>query len=57
MSIGHDIKTGETYAEEYGTQVRGQMSMEDYQKQEEESASAEGETEKTVVDFRAARQA
>ena len=57
MSIGHDIKTGETYAEEYGTQVRGQMSMEDYQKQEEESASAEGETEKNVVDFRAARQA
>ena len=57
MSIGHDIKTGETYAEECGTQVRGQMSMEDYQKQEEESASAEGETEKTVVDFRAARQA
>ena len=57
MSIGHDIRTGETYAEEYGTQVRGQMSMEDYQKQEEENTSAEEETEKTVVDFRAAKQA
>lgn len=56
MSIGRDIRTGETYAEEYGSQVRGQMTMEDYQKQDENSSIKE-ENEKTVVDFRAAKQA
>lgn len=34
MAIGKDLKTGELYAEEYGKQIRGQMSLEDYQKQE-----------------------
>lgn len=57
MAIGKDIKTGELYAEEYGNQVRGQMSIEDYQKQEEKSASAKEETGENVVDFRAAKQA
>ena len=57
MAIGKNIKTGELYAEEYGNQVRGQMSIEDYQKQEEESASAKEETKENVVDFRAAKQA
>lgn len=55
MSIGRDIKTGETYAEEYGSQVRGQMTMEEYQRQQEadEDAGKSG----AVVDFRAVKQA
>lgn len=28
--IGKDLKTGDVYAEEYGKQIRGQMSLEDY---------------------------
>lgn len=28
--IGKDLKTGETFAEEYGKQVKGQMSLNDY---------------------------
>ena len=28
--IGKDLKTGEIYAEEYGKQIRGQMSLDDY---------------------------
>lgn len=31
MSIGKDLATGENYAEEYGKQVKGQMSLDDYQ--------------------------
>lgn len=27
MSIGKDLETGETYAQEYGKQIRGQMSL------------------------------
>ena len=55
MAIGKNIKTGELYAEEYGSQVRGQMSMADFQEQEE--SSDKEESEKTVVDFRAVKQA
>ena len=28
--IGKDLKTGEVYAEEYGKQIRGQMSLNDF---------------------------
>ncbi len=27
MAIGRDLRTGETYAQEYGKQIRGQMSL------------------------------
>lgn len=58
MAIGKDIKTGKLYAEEYGSQVRGQMSLDDLQEAEkEETAENADVTEKTVVDFRAAKQA
>ncbi len=30
MTIGKDIKSGEVFAQEYGSQCRGQMSMDDY---------------------------
>lgn len=29
--IGKDLKTGEIYAEEYGKQIKGQMSLKDYE--------------------------
>jgi hypothetical protein len=30
FAIGKDLKTGELYAEEYGKQIKGQMSIDDY---------------------------
>lgn len=33
FAIGKDLKTGELYAEEYGKQIKGQMNINDYQKQ------------------------
>ena len=69
MSIGKDLKTGEIYAEEYGKQIRGQMSMEDYQRQQQEAADEMTKTvdvetgeifeapSSNVIDLRKARQA
>jgi len=45
IAIGTDLKTGEIFAEEYGKQIRGQMSINDIE---------EG---KNVVDFKKAIQA
>ncbi len=64
MSIGKDILTGKCYAEEYGNSIRGQMSLEDLQKQNESVAHGKedletGETNhesSPVVDFRAVKQ-
>lgn len=53
MAIGKNIKTGELYAEEYGNQVRGQLSMSDLE--EAESEDSEKESGNKVVDLRAAR--
>ena len=58
MAIGRDLKTGKTCAQEYGRQIRGQMSMEEYGIQTEDGA-AEQETEETlpegkVIDIRKA---
>ena len=55
MSIGRDIKTGETFAEEYGSQVRGQMSLGDYQDQLNDKEPEAEATENKVVDLRVAR--
>lgn len=68
MAIGKDLDTGEVFAEEYGSQCRGQMSMEDYQPQaERQDAKLDGKTvdtqtgeikeESRVLDFRKAKQA
>lgn len=42
MTIGRDLKTEEVFAEEYGSQCRGQMTMEEYQRQREQEI--EGKT-------------
>lgn len=65
MSFGKNLRTGEIFVEEYGSQCRGQMTMDDYQEQQE--AEVDGKTVDTetgeikddsrVVDFRAAKQA
>ena len=65
MSIGKDLRTEEVFAEEYGSQCKGQMTMEDYQRQQEQMV--EGKTVDTetgeikedakVVDFRQAKEA
>lgn len=36
MTIGRDLKTEEVFAEEYGSQCRGQMTMDEYQRQREQ---------------------
>mgnify|MGYP006916218943 CR=1 FL=1 len=33
MAIGKDLATGKVFAEEYGKQIRGQMTLDDYEKQ------------------------
>ena len=58
MVIGKNLKTGEVFAEEYGKQIRGQMSIDDYQTQEVDGKTVDvetGEIKETekVVDFRA----
>lgn len=57
MVIGKNLKTGEVFAEEYGKQIRGQMSIDDYQTQEVDGKTVDvetGEIKETerVVDFR-----
>ena len=40
MSIGTDLDTGEVYAEEYGQQVKGQMSLNDWNAVQEKAGKA-----------------
>lgn len=62
FSVGKDLRTGEVYAEEYGKQVKGQMSFNDMELKENNLESVEDKTvdtdtgeiveESGVVDFR-----
>lgn len=60
--IGKDLRTGELYAEEYGKQVRGQMSLDDYQTEpateektvDEETGEILNDDQSKVVDLRKA---
>lgn len=59
FAIGKNLKTGEMYAEEYGMQVRGQMSLDDYAPEQEVDGKVvdtdTGEViEDNVMDFRKA---
>ncbi len=61
FAIGTDLRTGETYAQEYGKQIRGQMNLDDYQAEQVVDGKVidtdTGEIIKednTVVDFRKA---
>ena len=58
MTIGKDLDTGEVFAQEYGAQCRGQMTMGDYPGVYPEERDSGGSKEETqVVDFRKAKQA
>lgn len=48
MAIAKDLETGKVFAEEYGKQIMGQMSIEDL-----EPEKPDVETENKVVDLRA----
>lgn len=56
--IGKDLQTGEVFAEEYGKQVRGQMRLDDYAKEQVidgktvDTDTGEIVDEGNVVDFR-----
>ena len=62
MLIGKNLKTGDTYAEEYGSQCKGQMSLKDCMPKEDEQEAVidnqmvdmeTGEVVEKVVNFRA----
>lgn len=60
--IGKDLKTGEIYAEEYGKQIKGQMSLDDFADPVQEIGGEKVDTETgeilkpgNVVDFRKAQ--
>lgn len=58
MTIGKDLDTGEVFAQEYGAQCLGQMTMGDYPGVYPEERDSGGSKEETqVVDFRKAKQA
>lgn len=59
FSIGKDLKTGELFAEEYGKQIKGQMSISDYQKVEGQvvdtsTGEIAEEDDNKILDFRKA---
>ena len=49
MAVGKDLATGEVFAQEYGSQIRGQMSM--------DANTGEIQESDNVLNFRAAKQA
>lgn len=62
--IGKDLKTGEVIAEEYGRQIKGQMNLDEYAKEQAQVVDGKvvdtntgevvSEKVETVVDFRKA---
>lgn len=53
FSFGRDLNTGEIFVEEYGSQIRGQMSINDIQTKEDSSSEADN----TVIDYRTVKKA
>ena len=65
MTIGKDLETGQVFAEEYGNQCRGQMTLDDYQGQRDQVVDGKTVDTETgeiregsrVIDFRETKQA
>ena len=65
MAIGKDLATGDVFAEEYGSQCRGQMTLDDYQGQQEQIVDGKTVDTETgeiregsrVIDLRETKQA
>ncbi len=63
FAIGKNLKTGEMFAEEYGKQIRGQMSINDFGTEQvidgkvidTDTGEVIGSTDDSVVDFRKAQ--
>lgn len=54
MGIGKDLRTGEIFAEEYGKQIRGQMSLDDYASQQVVDGNVVDTDTGEVIDLRKA---
>ena len=59
FSIGKDLQTGQVFAEEYGKQIKGQMSFNDLQPQQQvingkqvDTETGEIQEDPAIVDFR-----
>lgn len=52
FAIGKDLRTGETYAEEYGKQIKGQMNLNDYATTQIINGEVVDTNTGEVVDFR-----
>ena len=65
MAIGKDLETGQVFAEEYGNQCRGQLTLDDYQSQRDQVVdgkivdpeTGEIRDESRVIDLRETKQA
>ncbi len=65
MAIGKDLETGQVFAEEYGNQCRGQLTLDDYQSQRDQVVdgkivdpeTGEIRDESRVIDLRQTKQA
>ncbi len=65
FALGKNLETGEVVAEEYGPGIRGQISLDEYQKEQVDGKTVDMETGEiiedskadAVVDFRNAKQA
>ena len=65
MAIGKNLETGQVFAEEYGNQCRGQMTLDDYQGQRDQvvdgktvdTETGEIRDESRVIDLRQTKQA
>lgn len=65
MAIGKDLETGQVFAEEYGSQCRGQMTLDDYQGQRDQVVDGKTVDPETgeiregsrVIDLRETKQA
>ncbi len=65
MAIGKDLETGKVFAEEYGSQCRGQMTLDDYQGQRDQVVDGKTVDTETgeiregsrVIDLRETKQA
>lgn len=57
FAIGSDLATGEIYVEEYGKQIKGQMSLKDMQHQQEDEAEQADLEKSEIIDYRKAKKA
>lgn len=50
MAIGKDLATGKVFAEEYGKQIRGQMTLDEYEKEKSATEKQPDDSRQVVID-------